>query len=772
LVSLLPVSSAVPYIVKDKYSVGALESKYNMVDQDTKKYAIDVRIFLATMTTAMVLAFGVGVSLGPDPIVPSNLSSVDQFETTPEVQKVEYPASGLSDAESPHEPAGQHLLVDIKGIEAAFLDSEERLSQAMVDAVKAGGLSMLSYHCHKLIPAGVSCVGVLLESHISFHTWPDEGVITLDLFTCGPKSLLPVVKDVERLFAIGENTKTYWSHELRGFRLNENRTKSSNSYLADTSDLGFWVMSPLDLEEKNQIVSVKSPIQQIDIWDIKEVDDTPGQQDALKYDLQPGDPRWLTHELVTPDRLLFLDGSIQSISSTEKEYHEALVQPVMFTHPNPRNIVILGGGEGAVLREVLKHKTVESVVMIEVDEMLVDIARKHLPNMSNCADLVGRSDSCFDDELASVVYEDSRQWFMDRYGPNPTKEAKTKFDVVIMDALDPEARDTVSEDLYSDADFIASLLSSLAEGGIIVSNAGVAPTIHDPRADLGVFSNRELFINLFEESKDVGAVMVYEEAHCGFLEPHSFLVVCNNSNCRSRWLRESAVFDYDIYDRIVGTKSSERPFIHYDGTTHHSYRAPPKAWETVYCRREPTPFECDYIWLDNSKEIHDYDFEDEEKSSFYIDYEDDDVTAESIQATVDIPKGSYIMPNHLASSFIIDDESLNNLEHLTKDNEEVNLIEDLVKFIDENGHRSVVDGIGKTYVEVGASFLIEDSDEEGEINVGRWMPRKKRPVYSPVYDRHYLSFDLFLVATKDIMKGEYLVRPKNLWEDVLDKKND
>eukprot|EP00536_Pseudo-nitzschia_multiseries_P014414 jgi/Psemu1/214583/e_gw1.698.6.1 len=79
----------------------------------------------------------------------------------------------------------QHLLVDIKGIEATFLDSEERLAKAMVDTVNHAGLTMLSYHCHKLIPKGVSCVGVLLESHISFHTWPDEGVITLDLFTCG-----------------------------------------------------------------------------------------------------------------------------------------------------------------------------------------------------------------------------------------------------------------------------------------------------------------------------------------------------------------------------------------------------------------------------------------------------------------------------------------------------------------------------------------------------------------------------------------------------------
>jgi hypothetical protein len=64
------------------------------------------------------------------------------------------------------------------------------------------GLTLLSYHCHGLEPSGVSCVGVLLESHVSFHTWPLEGVITLDLFTCGPSSLLPIVSTVERLFSV------------------------------------------------------------------------------------------------------------------------------------------------------------------------------------------------------------------------------------------------------------------------------------------------------------------------------------------------------------------------------------------------------------------------------------------------------------------------------------------------------------------------------------------------------------------------------------------
>jgi hypothetical protein len=69
-----------------------------------------------------------------------------------------------------HLPAGQHLLMDLMNVEAEFLNSEQRLADAMVQSIKTAGLTLLSYHCHSLLPAGVSCVGVLLESHISFHT--------------------------------------------------------------------------------------------------------------------------------------------------------------------------------------------------------------------------------------------------------------------------------------------------------------------------------------------------------------------------------------------------------------------------------------------------------------------------------------------------------------------------------------------------------------------------------------------------------------------------
>jgi S-adenosylmethionine decarboxylase proenzyme len=141
-----------------------------------------------------------------------------------ESDSVRNSSSWEKDDKVQYEPAGQHLLLDFQYVDSGFLNSERRLANAMLDLVNQCGLTLLSYHCHTLEPTGVSCVGVLLESHVSFHTWPEHGVITLDLFTCGPNSLLPVVSVAEKLFSVaGEDNdnkqpQVRWAHKLRGFR--------------------------------------------------------------------------------------------------------------------------------------------------------------------------------------------------------------------------------------------------------------------------------------------------------------------------------------------------------------------------------------------------------------------------------------------------------------------------------------------------------------------------------------------------------------------------
>jgi spermidine synthase len=122
-------------------------------------------------------------------------------------------------------------------------------------------------------------------------------------------------------------------------------------------------------------------------------------------------------------KMLILDGKIQSAALDEHIYHETLVHPAMLLHPNPRRILILGGGEGATLREVLRYRSVEEAAMVDLDEEVVTLSRQHLPEWSGGA---------FEDPRATVVCEDARQFLKRPIGP---------FDVIIQDITDPVTAD-------------------------------------------------------------------------------------------------------------------------------------------------------------------------------------------------------------------------------------------------------------------------------------------------------------------------------------------
>jgi len=154
-------------------------------------------------------------------------------------------------------------------------------------------------------------------------------------------------------------------------------------------------------------------------------------------------------------RALILDDYIQSSYQDEYYYHESLVHPAMVTHPSPRDVLILGGGEGATLRETLKHKTVQRAVMVDIDADVVELSRQYLPLMHQGA---------FDDPRAKVVIEDG---FL--YVENALKSGD-KYDVVIMDLTDPYSSD-IAKQLYS-PEFFNKVKGILREDGIVVTQAG------------------------------------------------------------------------------------------------------------------------------------------------------------------------------------------------------------------------------------------------------------------------------------------------------------
>ena len=117
-------------------------------------------------------------------------------------------------------------------------------------------------------------------------------------------------------------------------------------------------------------------------------------------------------------RALMLDGAIQSAQADEALYHELLVQPAMLRHPEPRDVLIIGGGEGASLREVLAHRSVRSATMVDLDPEVVELCREHMPTWHRGA---------LEDARTRLVFGDGREF---------VESNDDKYDIVIIDVVD------------------------------------------------------------------------------------------------------------------------------------------------------------------------------------------------------------------------------------------------------------------------------------------------------------------------------------------------
>lgn len=150
--------------------------------------------------------------------------------------------------------------------------------------------------------------------------------------------------------------------------------------------------------------------------------------------------------------VMALDGIIQTTEKDEFVYHEMLTHVPLFAHGNAKRVLIIGGGDGGILREVLKHPEVEQVTQVEIDQAVIDMCKTYLPNHSAGA---------FDDERATIVIDDGIEFVCN------TQE---KFDVIISDCTDPVGPGEV---LFSSR-FYEGCKSCLSEGGIFVAQNGVA----------------------------------------------------------------------------------------------------------------------------------------------------------------------------------------------------------------------------------------------------------------------------------------------------------
>lgn len=150
-------------------------------------------------------------------------------------------------------------------------------------------------------------------------------------------------------------------------------------------------------------------------------------------------------------RTLVLDGKTQSSETDEFIYHEILVHPAMITHPKPQSVFIAGGGEGATLRDVLTHQSVEKAVMVDIDQEVVEASRRHLPAWHAGA---------FDDPRTTLLHMDAADYL---------ENTESSFDVILIDLSDP-VEGNPSALLFTER-FFGVVRDSLNPGGIMALQA-------------------------------------------------------------------------------------------------------------------------------------------------------------------------------------------------------------------------------------------------------------------------------------------------------------
>ena len=170
--------------------------------------------------------------------------------------------------------------------------------------------------------------------------------------------------------------------------------------------------------------------------------------------------------------LLTLDNLVMTTERDEFIYHEMIVHVPMFSHENPENVLIIGGGDGGSLREVLKHKTVKNVDMVEIDEEVVNASKEFFPCFSKA----------FESPKLNLMIEDGVKFVQNKHNI---------YDVVIVDSTDPF---DIGEGLFT-TEFYGNVYNALKENGVL-SVQSESP-----------FHNKEWVINIYKKLRKVFTIV-------------------------------------------------------------------------------------------------------------------------------------------------------------------------------------------------------------------------------------------------------------------------
>src|SRR5258706_3771437 len=274
---------------------------------------------------------------------------------------------------------GLHLIGDLTGCrcDPQLLLDGERFRAKCLEMVEASGLTIMDSTFHTFEGGGFTGTVVLAESHLAIHTWPERQGLTLDVYVCNysgdnsakARKLFDLLVDY---FQPGEVAR----HDIdRGEHLlMEPLNATTGFYIKAGRQIGEW----------------QTKFQKMQIYD------------TAQY-----------------GKLFRLDGFNMTSEKEEFVYHENLMHPALTAHAAPRRVLVIGGGDGGSSQEALKHPSVDSLTMVEIDDDVIRGAKEHFQAVHN---------GVFDNPKLKGRVEGGMKFVRDTH---------EKFDLVALDLNDP-----------------------------------------------------------------------------------------------------------------------------------------------------------------------------------------------------------------------------------------------------------------------------------------------------------------------------------------------
>jgi len=367
-----------------------------------------------------------------------------------------------------------------------------------LEFVSASGLTTMDATFHQFEGSGFTGTVVLAESHLAIHTWPERQGLTLDVYVCnysGDNSA-----KARKLFALlveyFQPTESALHEVDRGEHLlMEPLNDSTGFYIKATRQLGEW----------------QTRFQKMTIYD-------------------------------TPHygKLFRLDGFNMTSEKEEFVYHENLIHPALTAHAAPKKVLIIGGGDGGSSEEALKHPSVESLTMVEIDGDVIEVAKQHFRAVHN---------GVFDNPKLRVLVDDGMKF---------VRETTEKFDLIALDLNDPMGP---AEALYS-TEFFQQLRLALAPGGALTLHIGSPVARPERVAELaqrlnGVFRIVRPYIMYIPLYGSLWAMAVCSDK----LDPKAFTADEIDRRIEQRKLQELRYYNGETHEGVFALPNFVRDLV-------------------------------------------------------------------------------------------------------------------------------------------------------------------------------------------------------------------